>query len=70
VTRGPASDVNLDPKSAALYAIVAICLVMIGALLTPGAVSIDQRAAVLAGIIGVLLLVGLRFRVRRDDGGE
>jgi len=69
----PEDLMSLDPKSAALYSVIAICLVMIGALLTPGAVSIDQRAAVLAGIIGVLLLIGLRIRLRRggdNDEGE
>jgi len=60
--------VTLDPKSAALYALIAICLVLVGALLTPGQVGVDERGVVLAGIVGVLLLIGLRIRLRRDGG--
>jgi len=65
--------VSLDPKSAALYALIAICLVLVGALLTPGTVGVDERGVVLAGIVTVLLLIGLRIRIRRGgdaDGGE
>lgn len=58
---------TLDPKSAALYALIAICLVLVGALLTPGTVGVDERGVVLAGIVGVLLLIGLRIRLRRGD---
>ena len=54
---------KLDPESAALYAIIGICLVLIGAILTPGAISVEQRGAVLAGIITVLL--GVSWRARR-----
>ena len=64
---------SLDPKSAALYALIAICLVLVGALLTPGTVGVDERGVVLAGIVTVLLLIGLRIRIRRGgdaDGGE
>lgn len=57
---------NLDPASAALYALIAICLVLIGALLTVGPVSVEQRAAVLGGIAAVLIAIGIRRR--RDDG--
>lgn len=63
-----AGPVTLDPKSAALYALIAICLVLVGALLTPGTVGVDERGVVLAGIVGVLLLIGLRIRLRRDGG--
>jgi len=59
---------TLDPKSAALYALVAICLVLVGALLTPGTVGVDERGVVLAGIVTVLLLIGLGYR--RRTGGE
>jgi len=61
---------HLDPRAAALWALIAICLVLIGALLTPGTVGVNERGAVLAGIAAVLLLIGLRFRIRRsgDDG--
>ena len=58
--------VQLDPASAALYALIAICLVLIGAVLTPGSVSIDQRAAILAAIDGVLFAIGWRVRRMRD----
>ena len=62
---------TLDPKSAALYALIAICLVLIGAILTPGTVNVDQRAILLGGIATVLLVVGFGFRMRRGgDGGE
>ena len=57
---------NLDPSSAALYALVAICLVLIGALLTPGQVGLNERGAVLAAIAAVLLAVGWRIRMRGD----
>ena len=58
---------QLDPPSAAFYALIAICLVLIGALLTPGSVTIEQRGAVLSGIIIVLFTIALR---RRRIGGE
>jgi uncharacterized membrane protein YfcA len=45
---------NLDPASAALYAIIAICLVLVGAILTQGILSIEQRSSVLAAIVAVL----------------
>jgi len=63
---------TVDPKSAALYSIIAICFVLIGAILTPGTVGIDQRAALLAAIAGILLVIGFGFRMRRGggDGGE
>jgi hypothetical protein len=61
---------TLDPKSAALYALVAICLVLVGALLTPGTVGVDERGVVLAGIVTVLLLIGYGFRIRRGGGGD
>ena len=61
---------RIDPASAALYALIAICFVLVGAILTPGAVGIDERAAILAAIAAVLLAVGWRLRRSRDDGGE
>jgi hypothetical protein len=63
--------VKLDPANAALYALIAICLIMIGALLTTGVVSVEQRAVVLAGVISVLFAIAWRTRHRHDgDGGE
>jgi hypothetical protein len=54
--------VNLDPASAALYALVAICLVLVGAIITPGQVGIDERGAILAAIAGILLAIAWRGR--------
>ena len=58
---------TLSPHEAALWAIIAICFVLIGAILTPGTVGIDERGAILAAIAAVLLAVGWRLR-RRNDG--
>ena len=52
----------MTPPDAALYAIVAIALVLVGAILTLGPVSVEQRAAVLAAIFGALLTVAYRRR--------
>ena len=59
---------QIDPRSAALYAIIAICFVLIGALLTPGSLSVEQRGPVLAGIITVLFAIG--WRISRIPRGE
>lgn len=61
------SGVKLDPHDGALWALVAICLVLIGALLTPGQIGVNERGAVLAGIAAVLFAVGLRIRRGRGD---
>jgi hypothetical protein len=55
---------SLDPASAALYALIAICLVLIGALITPGQVGLNERGAVLAAIAAVLFAIGWRIRRR------
>jgi hypothetical protein len=60
---------RLDPSSAALYAIIAICLVLVGAILTPGSVGINERGALLGAIAGVLLVIGWRVK-RRPGGGD
>lgn len=60
----------LDPASAALYAIIAICLVLIGAILTPGSVGINERGALLGAIAGILLVIGWRIKRRPGGGGE
>jgi hypothetical protein len=57
---------SLDPHDAALWALIAISLVLVGALLTPGTVGVDERGAVLAGIVAVLAAIGLRSRRRKD----
>jgi len=59
--------VSLDPHDASLWAIIAICFVLIGALLTPGEVGIVERGTVLVGIASVLLAIGWRIRHRRDE---
>lgn len=58
---------NLDVREAALWALVAICLVLMGALLTPGSVGVAERGTVLAGIVAVLFAIGWRVRKRKDD---
>lgn len=55
---------NLDPASAAQFAIIAICLVLIGALLTVGILGVAERAAVLASIAAILLTIAWRGRRR------
>ena len=62
-----------SPGDLANYALIGICLVLIGALLTPGSVSVEQRGAVLAGIVTTLFVIAnLSSRRRRppdDDEG-
>jgi hypothetical protein len=60
---------NLNVADAALWALIAICLVLIGGLLTPGTVGIAERGTVLAGIVAVLFAIGWRMRKRKDDDG-
>lgn len=52
---------RLDPAGAAYYAVIAIALVLVGALLTPGSVGVEERGAVLAATITVLLAIGWRL---------
>jgi hypothetical protein len=59
---------SLDPHEGALWALVAICLVLVGAIITPGQVGIDERGAILAAIAAVLLAIG--WRIRRRNGNE
>jgi hypothetical protein len=59
---------TLDPHEAALWAIIAISLVLIGALITPGTLAAEQRGPVLAGVVTVLLAIG--WRVRRLPPGN
>jgi hypothetical protein len=58
---------DLDPHEAALWALIAISLVLIGAILTPGSVGLNERGALLGAIAGVLLAIGWRVRRKRDD---
>jgi uncharacterized membrane protein YiaA len=62
--------VNLDPQEAALWALIAICLVLIGALLTPGQVGVNERGAILAAIATVLFAIAWRKRRSRRDDDE
>jgi hypothetical protein len=62
--------VSLDPYTAALWAIIAICLVLLGALITPGTLAVEQRGPVLAGIVTVLLAIGWRVRRRPPRDGD
>jgi hypothetical protein len=54
--------VRLDPSSAAYFALIAICLVLVGALLTVGVIGVAERAAVLVAIGSVLLTIAWRSR--------
>jgi len=58
---------NLNVADAALWALIAICLVLIGALITPGTVGLAERGTVLAGIVATLFAIGWRVRKRKDD---
>ena len=65
---------RLDAATAAYFALIAICLVLIGAILTPGQVGVNERGAVLAGIVTTLFIIAnLTSRRRRppddDEGG-
>lgn len=51
---------KLDPASAALYALIAVCLVLLGALITPGTLAVEQRGPVLAGLVTVLFTIAWR----------
>jgi len=51
--------VTLDPRSAAQYAIVAVCLVLVGAALV-APLAVEQRATVLSAAIVVLSVVAWR----------
>jgi len=68
------SSGRLNPAEAAQFALVAICLVLIGAIVTEGTLGIAERGTVLAGIVAVLFFVAYRQRRRApggvDDGGE
>ena len=53
-----------DIEGLAYLAIIGVCLVLIGAILTPGAVSIEQRGAVLGATVVTLFTVAWRARHR------
>jgi drug/metabolite transporter (DMT)-like permease len=58
--------VTLDPATLALLAIIAICLVLVGAILTPGPVGVNERGALLGAIAAVLFAIGWRIRRSRE----
>ena len=61
---------HLDARDAALFAIVALALVVVGAVLVAPGLTLDQRASVLAGSFVALSTVawrGRRLARRRDD---
>jgi hypothetical protein len=53
---------HLDAGDLALFAIIAIDLVLVGAILTPGQVGVNERGAVLAAIAGSLFAIAWRVR--------
>lgn len=53
-----------DVETLAYLALIGICLILIGALLTAGPITIEQRGSVLAGIFAVLGAVAWRARHR------
>lgn len=60
---------GLDPASAAYFALIAICLILIGAILTTGALGVAERGTVLVAIGTTLFAITWRAR-RRNGGGE
>lgn len=61
---------QIDPSAAALYALVAVCFVALGAVLTGStdSFSIAERGTVLGGIVAVL--AGIAYLGRRRNGGN
>lgn len=53
-----------DIEGLAYLAVIGICLTLVGALLTAGPVTVEQRGAVLSGILIVLFTVAWRVRHR------
>lgn len=53
-----------DVEGLSYLAIIGICLILIGALLTAGPVTIEQRGTVLGAIVATLFLVAYRARKR------
>lgn len=60
---------NLDPHDAALWALIAISLVVVGfTIATP--LSLAERGSVLAAIAAILIGIGWRVRRGRNKGGD
>jgi hypothetical protein len=70
----PNHDDGIDPATAAYWALVAVALVALGAILTgspdSGGLSIAERGTVMGGIVAVLGYVAWRGRRRKHDGGD
>lgn len=60
---------HLSPSEAAYYALVAVCLVAVGALLTGDieTFTIAERGTVLGGVVAVLGYVAWRGQKRKGD---
>lgn len=60
----------MTPSTAAYWAVIAICFVLIGAVLSAQNLSVEQRGTVLGGIFAALAFVGWRHRHQRGSNGE
>jgi uncharacterized membrane protein YfcA len=61
---------HIDPPTGAMWAIIAICFTLIGAILTAGILSVEQRGSVLAAIVAVLGAIAVWGRRRRRPPGD
>lgn len=61
---------KLDPADMALFAIIAIDLVLVGAILTPGQVGLNERGAVMVAIASSLFAIAWRLRRRNGGSGD
>jgi len=61
---------HLDPSAAAYYALIAVCLVVLGGALTGdlNSFSIEARGTVIGALVAVLGYVA--WRAKRKNGGE
>lgn len=62
---------HLDARDAALFAGVALVLILAGGVMVAPGLAVEQRASALAALFAVLALIAYRARRRRpgDDGG-
>jgi hypothetical protein len=60
---------HLDPGDAAYYALICVCLVALGALLTGDleTFTVAERGTLLGGIVAVLGYVGWRWKRQHRD---
>ena len=61
---------HLDPRDAALFATIALALVLAGAVLAASGVAIEQKASAMAAIVAALALVAYRGRRGRPPGDD